>query len=78
MAQKVRLIWDFRGPDAKRIADHHVIHLIEFFQKENLEELPTGVIVQNEMLCSAFLETNSDEFRVLRDALKPHRGEYFE
>ena len=34
---KIKLIWDFRGPEALEIAKHHVIHLEEFAKKEDLD-----------------------------------------
>ena len=32
MAARLKLIWDFRGPDAKHIAEHHAIHLREYVE----------------------------------------------
>ena len=32
---KIKIIWDFRGPVSQKIADHHEKHLQEFFKKEN-------------------------------------------
>ena len=34
--RKLKLIWDFRGPDALKIAQHHEIHLKEFIAIEKL------------------------------------------
>ena len=28
--RKLKLIWDFRGPDALKTAEHHEIHLKEY------------------------------------------------
>ena len=36
MNQKIKLIWDFKGEDAKKIAEHHQIHLKEFGLKESI------------------------------------------
>ena len=33
----VKFIWDFRGMDALKTAEHQLIHLIEFMNKNNLE-----------------------------------------
>ena len=30
MANKIKLLWDFRGPDAKETAKHHTTHLKEY------------------------------------------------
>ena len=32
--RNLKLIWDFRGPEALRIAQHHEIHLKEYIQQE--------------------------------------------
>ena len=42
MNQKIKLIWDFRGPDALQIAKHHVIHLEEYTAAHQLENNATG------------------------------------
>ena len=35
--EKIKLIWDFRGPACGRTAAHFETHLIEFFNSEKLE-----------------------------------------
>jgi len=78
MERLIKLIWDFRGPDAEKIADHHVIHLREFVA---LEQLPLTIIdkqVINEVHSIAYLVVNDQQMRDLRDVLKPHRGELYE
>ena len=73
--RKIKLIWDFRGPEAQKIAEHHAIHLEEFTVKENLEfhEISTSEI--SEMYSIAFIVVNENDMLIFRDALKPHRGE---
>ena len=34
--EKIKLIWNFRGPDAAKIAEHHEIHLKEYIQIEKI------------------------------------------
>ena len=75
MERKIKLIWDFRGPDAIETAKHHTIHLKEFASIENLPCIEIGVIELNPMLCAAFIVVNESDMKVYRDALKPHRGE---
>ena len=36
MDRKIKLLWDFRGEDAKETAKHHTIHLKEFATLEKL------------------------------------------
>ena len=35
MEEKIRLIWDFRGPDCEKTAKHYKIHLTEFLHTNN-------------------------------------------
>jgi hypothetical protein len=75
LERKIKLIWDFRGPEAHKIAEHHCVHLKEFAVKENLKfhEIDTSLI--SEMYSTAFITVNEKDMLTYRDALKPHRGE---
>ena len=35
LEEKIRLIWDFRGPDCEKIAKHYKIHLSDFLNTNN-------------------------------------------
>ncbi len=76
--KKLKLIWDFHGPDAQKTAEHHEIHLKEFIQREKLENEITGVEKIEELFAIAYLVVEEDEMISVRDALKPHRGEWYE
>lgn len=78
MTKKIKLIWDFRGTGAIKTAEHHEIHLKEFFAKENLPIPITGFEEINEFYALAFVVVPENEMIKFRDILKPHRGEYFE
>ena len=78
MERKIKLIWDFRGPDAIETAKHHTIHLKEFAQIENLVFHEINRKELNPMLCSAYIVVNESDMKTYRDALKPHRGEVYE
>ncbi len=75
--RKLKLIWDFRGPDSLRIAEHHEVHLKEYIVSENLNIKITGVEQLSELHSIAYLAVNEDEMKPIRDALKPHRGQVF-
>ena len=75
MSRKIKLLWDFRGPDAQQTAKHHTIHLDEFAEMENLTFLEINIEEKNPMLFSAFITVDEKDMKVYRDALKPHRGE---
>ncbi len=76
--RKIKLIWDFRGPDAQKIAEHHEIHLREFIVAENLLLTNTGHSAMSDLHSIAYLVVHESEMIGVRDALKPHRGEVFE
>jgi hypothetical protein len=75
MSRKIKLLWDFRGPDAKKTAKHHTIHLKEFATIENLTFHEIDIKENNPMLVSAFITVDEKDMKIFRDALKPHRGE---
>jgi hypothetical protein len=75
--EKIKLIWDFRGPDAAKIAGHHEIHLKEFIQIEKITLNITGFTVLNEVYAIAYMVVEKSEMIPVRDALKPHRGEVY-
>lgn len=75
MSTKIKLIWDFRGPDSKELAKHHAVHLKEFSSREALNYLEIGSYEINPMYAIAFVTVAENEMKVYRDSLKPHRGE---
>ena len=74
LGRKIKLIWDFRGPEALETAKHHVVHLEEFARKENLFFNRTGVEKLSDWLSIAYISVNEEDMIIYRDALKPHRG----
>lgn len=77
LMRKLKLIWDFKGPDGIKIAEHHAIHLKEFTVTENYENLITGFEALSEVHAIAFLVVPENQMKPLRDALKPHRGQVY-
>jgi len=75
MNRKIKLIWDFRGPEALEIAKHHRVHLEEFALKEKLPFHETGTEPVSDLYCMAFITVNEKDMITFRDALIPHRGE---
>ncbi len=72
----VRLIWDFRGADGQKTAEHHAVHLNEFFERENEPNIKIGTIELADNHVIAFAEVPMEKMILYRDALKPNRGEY--
>jgi len=76
--RKLKLIWDFRGPNSAKTAEHHEIHLKEYIAIENLDTNITGFEIINDMQAIAYMVVNEEEMKPVRDALKPHRGQVYE
>ncbi|EDP96002.1 hypothetical protein KAOT1_07533 [Kordia algicida OT-1] len=72
---KVKLIWDFRGPAAKRTAEHHCIHLNDFTKMENIESESIKVEEFSEMHVCATMIIHENDVPFMREKLKPHRGQ---
>ena len=77
MSRKIKLIWDFRGPASAKTAEHHEIHLIEFIVAKKLPLNITGYKIIDDMYAIAFMVVTDENMIVVRDALKPHRGEIY-
>ncbi|MCO6501210.1 MAG: hypothetical protein J5I47_12655 [Vicingus serpentipes] len=78
MNRAIKLIWDFKGDEAKEIAKHHVVHINEFAIKENIELVASGIDTINEMHTIAYMVVIEPQMIAVRDALKPHRGELYD
>lgn len=75
--RKLKLIWDFHGPDALKIAEHHEKHLKEYIIAEKLDITITGIETLGDMHTLAFMVVEEDRMKPIRDALKPHRGQVY-
>ena len=75
MNRKIKLLWDFRGEDAKEIAIHHTKHLRVFATLESLNYHEIDIQENNPMLVSAYITVDEKDMKTYRDALKPQRGE---
>lgn len=77
MTEKIKLIWDFRGPAAKQTAFHHELHLKEFLQQSQSELQITGHEEVNEYHHIAYMVVEKSSMIKIRDLLKPHRGQLY-
>ncbi len=75
--RKLKLIWDFKGPNAKKTAEHHLIHLKEYITFNTLDINVTGTETLNDMHSFAYLVVDEADMKPIRDALKPHRGQVY-
>lgn len=77
MNKQIKFIWDFRGPNAEKTAEHHEIHLKDFLKMNAMDGHITGVKEVNEYHYLAFLVVDESQMKDLRDRLKPHRGQVY-
>lgn len=70
----IRLVWDFKGDEAEKMAEHHEKHLSEFASKRDLK-YETGCERKEEGHHTAWIAVEEERMVEVRDALKPHRGE---
>lgn len=77
MGRKIKLIWDFRGPTAKKTAVHHEAHLKEYITLEKTNLNITGHRHIDERYSLAFMVVEEHEMIGVRDALRPHRAEIY-
>tara|TARA_B100000768_G_scaffold182057_1_gene208993 strand:- start:73 stop:312 length:240 start_codon:yes stop_codon:yes gene_type:complete len=73
--EKIKLIWDFRGPTSSQTAAHFKIHLIEFFATEQMLLLESGVESVNEVHHYTFAVIDKQYLEAIKSALKPTRGQ---
>ena len=74
MTRKIKLIWDFRGPNAQQTAAHHCVHLKEFVAIEKLSFHEIDSQKLSDFHTIAYIIVNESDMPIYRDALKPHRG----
>ena len=74
---RVKLIWDFRGPNASHIAVHHAKHLKEFADSEEIKNYISGNEQLTDMHYIAFLVVEKHLMNDLRERLKPNRGQQY-
>lgn len=75
--RKLKLIWDFRGPEAETTAKHHAVHLSEYIETKGLSIKIAGHESINEMHWIAYMVVREGDMPAVRDALKPHRGQLY-
>lgn len=75
--RKLKLIWDFKGPEGIKTAEHHAVHLNEFIEGRKYDNIFSGFENLNEFHAIAYIVVPEDQMKLFRDALKPHRGQVY-
>ena len=76
--EKIKLIWDFRGINSDKIANHHLKHLTDFFKIEKEILIDSGVQNLNQFHSTAFVIIMNKDLEKIKSILKPHRGQKVE
>ena len=74
MKKKIKLIWQFSGMDALKIADHHLVHLNEYILREEIDVIDKGTELINDFSSISFIIVDKSVVEKLSVALKPHKG----
>lgn len=77
MGKQIKLIWDFRGPDASKTAKHHAQHLADYVLNQNIEPGTTGHTDYSSAHSMAYMIVEESRMITVRDSLAPHRGELY-
>ena len=75
--ERIKMIWDFRGPNAEKIAAHHMIHLNEFAESEKIKNVICKTESLSEMHHIAVMIVEKEYVNDLRERLKPNRGQLY-
>lgn len=73
----LKLIWDFKGPDSARTAEHHALHLKEFIKNNKISPDIAGFEQITSEHHIAYMVVNETEMPAVRNNLKPHRGQVY-
>lgn len=74
MKNKIRLVWDFRGLDGFKTAEHQLTHLIQFMKEEKIDFFDDKVEQVNNLHSICSITINESDLDFIKNRLKPHRG----
>ena len=77
MTDRIQLLWDFKGPNGQKTAEHHIIHLNEFIISEKIENSFTEVKTVNNNHAIAVMVIPNQYMNDLKSRLKPTRGQLY-
>ncbi len=65
-----------QGPNSKETAKHHILHLEEYLNMEQIKDAEVGVEDYGVLQSNAYLIVDENYMTELRNRLKPHRGQW--
>ncbi len=78
MNNKNKLIWKLSGRDALKIAEHHLIHLSEYMQSNNIVVIDKGIELISEFSAISFVIIDNAFVEKVRVDLNPHKVFFIE
>ena len=76
--KKIKLIWDFRGPNGRKTSIHHEKHIREFFRLEKMCLIESGTESLNDFHYFAYAIILGKDLEKIKSILKPNRGKLVE
>ena len=73
MADKVKLTWEFRGPDAAQTAEHYLRHLVTYAEKQGLAVATPEMETVNPYFSLVHLVLPKDESESTIRTLRPRQ-----
>ena len=70
----VKLVWNFSGEGSLKTAEHHLIHLKEYCEKEEVEVVNFGTELVNKFSAISYIIVSQSLVTELRENLKPNQG----
>ena len=78
MNRKIKLIWEFSGPDAEETAKNHSAAIEGVIDQEKLEVSISGTEYISHISWLAYLIVLEKNVQVIKGVLKPLRSEIFD
>ena len=72
--KNLKFVWEFFGPDSKKLAQHHLEHLNEFLKKENIKSSDSGVSFESDNFSYSYTILDESLLEVIKTSLKPHKA----
>jgi len=70
----IKFVWEFFGPDSKHLSKHHLTHLNEFLNLENIEFFDSGTSVESVNFSYSYIIVESNHLNLIKLKLKPHKA----
>ena len=70
----IKFVWDFYGPDSKSLANHHLVHLLDFIFQESILSLNSGISTESDNYSYSFIILDSSYLEIIKSKLKPHQA----